>query len=129
MAEKINLSDGEWKIMQKLWEKSPQRLSELVESFQEETAWSKGTIFMMLKRMKEKGAVRQEKEGRGSLFHARASKAESIRTETKFFLEKVYGGSLSLFISHMAGQDALEEEEIDALYALLKKAKEAKDDD
>ena len=51
MAKHIVLSDGEWKLMKLLWENHPMTLGDMVEAMQDDTAWSKGTIFTMLRRM------------------------------------------------------------------------------
>ena len=54
MAKHIVLSDGEWKLMKLLWENYPMTLGDMVEAMQDDTAWSKGTIFTMLRRMNTK---------------------------------------------------------------------------
>ena len=51
MAKHIVLSDGEWKLMKLLWENHPMTLGDMVEAMQDDTAWSKGTIFTMLRRV------------------------------------------------------------------------------
>ena len=48
--EKINLSDGEWKIMNLLWEEPPKTLTQLTKELHTETGWTKHTIITMLKR-------------------------------------------------------------------------------
>ena len=57
MKETIALSDGEWKLMNLLWEESPRTIAQLVRAMADDTGWSKATIFIMLGRMEEKGAV------------------------------------------------------------------------
>lgn len=57
MKETISLSDGEWKLMNLLWEDSPRTVAQLVRAMAHDTGWTKATIFIMLGRMAEKGAV------------------------------------------------------------------------
>ena len=45
-----------------------------------------------------------------------------MRRETRSFLDRVYQGSVGLMVSAMASEKALSQEEIDALYAILKEA-------
>lgn len=45
-----------------------------------------------------------------------------VRRETRSFLDRVYQGSVGLMVSAMASEKALSQEEIDALYAILKEA-------
>ena len=67
MAKHIVLSDGEWKLMKLLWENHPMTLGDMVEAMQDDTAWSKGTIFTMLRRMSTKGVIRSTKRQRRNL--------------------------------------------------------------
>ena len=39
MARQISLSDGEWKLMNLLWEKSPRTIAELVKALAGDTGW------------------------------------------------------------------------------------------
>ena len=119
MNKNTILSDGEWKIMHKLWEKAPQTLTELVNALFDETKWTKGTVSTLLSRMTEKGAVRTETAGRNKLFHPILSKNDAEMQETGHFLSKVYEGSVGMMISSMAGAGNLKKEDIDQLYAIL----------
>lgn len=122
MDRAANLSDGEWKLMNLLWEQAPRTIAELVSTLKDDTGWTKATIFMMLSRMAGKGAVRFEPGGRSKLFYPVLKKDDAAYRETESFLSKVYGGSLGLMVASMAGQKALSKEEIDRLYAILQKA-------
>lgn len=53
----VNLSDSEWKLMNRLWEQSPRTIMELTASLKEDTGWSKNTVITMLARLEAKGAV------------------------------------------------------------------------
>ncbi len=122
MTKQISLSDGEWKLMKLLWEKSPRTVAELVRALADDTGWSKSTIFIMLGRMEEKGAVRVESGGRSKLYHAAVPETALAAGETRRFLDKVYEGSLQLMVSSMAGQKALSRADIEELYAILREA-------
>lgn len=122
MRRKTTLSNGEWKIMNLLWEQSPQTFTQLFDALKADTGWAKGTVFTMLERMEEKGAVRIETSGRSKLYSPLWEKEQAVGHETESFLSRVYGGSLGLMVSSMAGQKALSQEDIDELYAVLREA-------
>ena len=128
MKEVIALSDGEWKLMNLLWQESPRTIAQLVKALESDTGWSKATIFIMLGRMEEKGAVTVEEGGRSKLYYAAVPKDELAAGETAHFLQKVYNGSIQMMVSSMAGQKALSQEDIDELTAILEKAREASHD-
>jgi len=118
----MNLSDGEWKLMHLLWEEAPRTIAQLVIALKDDTAWTKGTIFMMLSRMQDKGVVRFEAGGRSKLFYPVLKKQDAATYETESFLSKVYDGSIGLMVASMAGQKALKKEDIEELYAILREA-------
>ncbi|MCI8524628.1 MAG: BlaI/MecI/CopY family transcriptional regulator [Oscillospiraceae bacterium] len=122
--EAIALSDGEWKLMNRLWSASPQTVPQLVRAMAQDTGWSRATIFIMLGRMEEKGAVRMEQDGRAKRYYAAVPRDQITAQETARFLEKVYQGSLQMMVSSMAGQNALSREDIDELYEILRQAEQ-----
>ncbi len=124
MSKNVSLSDGEWKLMNLLWERSPRTIADMVSELKDDTGWSKNTIFVMLSRMEEKGAVRFEEGSRARQYYPAIQKSETAAKETESFLKKVYDGSLGLMVASMAGQKALRKEDIEELYEILRRAEE-----
>ena len=124
MEEILSLSDGEWKLMNLLWEDSPRTVAQLVKATADDTGWSKATIFIMLGRMAEKGAVIVREGARAKQHYAAVPRDQIAARETEQFLNKVYHGSLQLMVSSMAGQKALSQEDIDELYEILRRAEQ-----
>lgn len=120
----FRFSDGEWKLMNLLWEQEPRTIGELVEALKEDTGWNKSTIFMMLKRLLEKGAVRMESGGRYQLYYPVVPREEATLRETENFLSKVYRGSVGMMLASMTGQKQLTKDEIDELYTILRAAQD-----
>ena len=118
----INLSDSEWKLMNRLWAQSPRTITELTAAVREETGWSKNTVITMLSRLEAKGAVTHEEGGRAKRYVPLLRREDAARAETGNFLSKVYGGSLGLMMSAMAQSKALTEEDIAELSAILERA-------
>ena len=57
---KIDLSNSEWKLMNRLWQTSPMTITELTAALREDTGWSKNTVITMLSRLEGKEAVHHE---------------------------------------------------------------------
>ena len=121
---RINLSDGEWKLMNRLWEQSPRTIMELTAAVRDDTGWSKNTVITMLSRLEAKGAVRHEEGERAKQFYPILDRADTQRQETRSFLSRLYGGSLKLMVNTLVGDTRLSDEDLAALDALLKKAEE-----
>lgn len=122
--EKINLSDGEWKIMNLLWEEPPKTLTQLTKELHTETGWTKHTIITMLKRLEAKHAVYHEEGEKAKMFYPLIPRSEAELEEIKGFLNRVYEGSVSMMLYSMVSAKTLSKQEIDELYEILKKAEE-----
>ena len=122
--KRINLSDGEWNIMNVLWKSAPQTITKLTSALKESTGWSKHTIITMLGRMESKGAVKYEQGVKAKQYYPVVERAETALEETESFLDKVYSGSLGLMVNTMVEKNSLSKEEIEELYAILKRAEE-----
>ncbi len=119
---KIDLSNSEWKLMRRLWERSPSTITELTAALREETGWSKNTVITMLSRLEAKGAVRHEEGEKAKRYFPSLRREDAARDETESFLSKVYGGSLGLMMSAMVESRRLSESDIAELSAILDKA-------
>ncbi len=115
---------GEWKIMEYLWAESPRTLMEIVRAMAEETGWAKSTVTTMVTRMEAKGLLRFEEGGRARKIYPAVTREEAAGAETDSLLDKVYRGSASVLMSTLVERKKLRREDIDELYALLRKAEE-----
>ena len=121
----VNLSDSEWKLMNHLWARSPQTITELTAVLRAETGWSKNTSITMLSRLETKGAVRYEPGGRARRYFPSVQREDAALAETESFLSKVYGGRLGLMVSSLVESRALSEEDLAELAAILERAEGA----
>ncbi len=119
---RVNLSDGEWRLMTRLWEGSPRTITQLTALLREDTGWDKHTVITMLSRLEAKGAVRHD-GGTPKQYVPTLLRQDAQRQETESFLGKVYGGRLGLMMSAMVDAQALTQSDIDELTAILERAK------
>lgn len=124
MDKKISLSDGEWKLMNCMWEASPRTITGFVAALKEETGWTKHTVISMLSRMEAKGAIYHEEGERAKQFYPAVQRKDVIFAETHNFLSRFYKGRIGLMLSAMIDQKALSREDINELYAILNEAEE-----
>ena len=122
MGKKINLSDGEWKVMNCLWKHSPQTITQLVNALKEETGWNKHTVITYLTRLETKGAIQYKRGERAKLFYPVIDQNDAALAETQSFVSKVHGGRIGLMLSAMIDNEAISKEEVDELYSILNRA-------
>lgn len=122
--KQVSLSVSEWKLMEHLWAEAPRTITQLVHALGPDTGWAKATIITMLSRLEAKGAVRWETNGRAKEYFPTVTRESVSAAETRSFLDKVYHGSVSLLVNAMAHENALSADDIDELYAILRKAEQ-----
>lgn len=122
----VPLTEAEWKIMLRLWEKSPQTMMELTRSLQNETGWTKHTVITMLKRMNAKGTVHICEAGPVKTYSPAVSKERVAREQTQTLLKRLFSGHASLLVSDMVEQGELDDSELAALENILLHAKNTK---
>ena len=123
MIYNIILSDGEWKLMNLLWDAAPRTIGEMVNELREDTGWTKATVNIMLNRLSEKGAVRIDAGGKAKQFYPLLPREDAVKQEVKSCLGKIKTGGIGLLVSTMAEDCSLTDEEIDELYRILKEGR------
>ena len=121
--ERVNLSAGEWRVMEELW-KAPATLMELVRAMGESAGWAKSTVSTVVRRMEDKGLIRAEQEGRAKVFYPAIAREEAAVTETESLLSRVYHGSVGLMVSTLLQNRRISKEELKELQALLDQGEE-----
>ena len=120
---KISLSAGEWRIMERLWEKHPRTLTELVRELGPDTGWSKSTIVTMVNRLEAKGAVTYTEGGRARLYAPAVPREQAALEETESLLRRIYRGSIGMMVNTLADARGLSDADIEELSAVLEKAR------
>lgn len=118
----VHVTDSEWYVLDCLWQQSPQTAMELVEALSRRIGWAKSTTLTTLRRMEEKGLLAGETVGRSRRFTPLVDREAVILRETSGFLDRVYRGSVGLMVSTMARRQALTEEDLEVLRAILAQA-------
>lgn len=117
------ISESEWEVMKLLWNKSPMTSEEIIESLSEDNNWTKQTIKTFIIRLTKKNAIGYEKEGRIYKYYPLVNEKDCRKYENKSFLQKVYNGSLGVFISNFLEEENLSTNEIEELEKILKQKK------
>jgi len=119
----IQLSEAELKIMQTLWDRSPQTMAEITRAVYDETAWSKNTVITLLKRMIAKGTVRADETVTPKTYAPLVDRQALAKQETKSLLKRLFKGNATMLMSNMVENADLSTEDLDEMIRLLQKAK------
>ena len=107
------LFDGEYKLMEILWQAGADHSARLVELCAQRLGWNKSTTYTVLRRLKNKGAV----EHRDTVVTPLLTRAAAIRAEGAE-LERRAGG-LSPFLAAFLGGRKLTPAEAEELKELI----------
>ena len=99
------LFEGEYKLMEVLWDAGAVNSTHLVELCREKLGWNKSTTYTVLRRLKNKGALRHE----NTVVTPVLTREEAIRAQGEELVERV--GGLSLFMTaFLSGRKPTREE-------------------
>ena len=118
-----HLTPNEWYVMECLWAKPCCTGREAVEYLKKAVGWSRSTTLTMLRRMTEKKMISCRDQDGLLVYSPLLDREHAVQQETKSFLGRVYNGSVSLLLSAITQREALSQQELDELYAILKEAK------
>lgn len=117
--------ESEYRFCLILWEKEPITSRELVALCKERLDWKPTTTYTVLKRLAERGVLKNEHSVVTSLL----SKEQAQAAEIDELVEKKFEGSLPAFIAAFVGRKKLTSREIDEVQRMIDRyRKEAGDD-
>ena len=117
----VRLSEAELCVMEVLWS-AGQRLTanEVAERVPGERGWSFATVKTLLSRLLAKSAVKPVKDGRRFLYAPAIERERYVAAESRRFVTRLFGGKLSPLFAHLADDEALDDEDLAKIEALLK---------
>jgi BlaI family penicillinase repressor len=122
VAERI--SDAEHAVMEVLWDDSPLTAQDVAERVDPARGWSAATVKTLLGRLLAKEAVRHEVDGRRYLYSPAVQREEYVAGESRRLIDRLFGGRLTPLVAHLAERDALTEQDITEIEALLRELKQ-----
>lgn len=109
--------ESEYRFCLILWENEPIASGELAKLCKEKLGWSKTTTYTVIKRLSERGVVRNE----NTVVTALVSKEEAQEAEIDELVEKKFEGSLPAFIAAFTKRQELSEREIEEIRRIIEK--------
>ncbi|MGO4185391.1 BlaI/MecI/CopY family transcriptional regulator [Paenibacillus sp. MCAF9] len=121
MTKLPQITDAEWEVMKILWARKECPSSEIVKQLTETMDWSPKTIRTLLNRLVQKEAVgiNKDESRRAQMFYPLVSENEYLQSETKSFLQKLYGGAIKPMLANFLQEKKLTEQEINELKQLF----------
>lgn len=97
--EESKLCNSDYRLLLILWDHAPIGSGELVKLCQEELGWKKSTTYTEIKRLSEKGYIKNENAVVEPLY----TREEVQAQESGAFVERTFSGSLPQFLTAFLG--------------------------
>lgn len=113
------LYDAEYKLMEVIWDKEPINSTKLKNLCEELFGWKKSTTYSIVKRLKNKGILKNENATITSLITC----DEVNKYEIETLLEKNFKGSVPSFVATFLKNKKLSKDEVDEIMKIIEEAK------
>lgn len=113
--EAPKIFESEYRFCLLLWENEPVNSTKLVTLCKETLGWSKATTYTVIRRLSERGVIKNENTIVSSLI----SKEEAQSSRLEEMLEETFEGSMPAFIAAFSKSKKLSKSEVDQLQALI----------
>ena len=117
------IAEGEYAVMEVLWEESPLTAAEVAERVPAERGWSLATVKTMLSRLLAKGVLSHEEEGRRYLYRPSIRREDYVAEESGRLIDRMFGGRVTPLVAHLAERDRLTPADIEEIEKLLRELK------
>ena len=107
--------ESEYRFCLILWEHEPVKSSELVALCREQLGWKPTTTYTVIKRLSERGVLKNE----NSVVSSLVTKDEVQTAEIHELVEKKFEGSLPAFVAAFTRHQNITEDEIDEVQRMI----------
>ena len=90
----MQLSEAEWKVMNRVWQSHPATAREVLSDLEAETSWAYTTVKTVMSRLVEKGALKVTMRANTSLYEPALDRGKARRTAIRSLVERAFDGAL-----------------------------------
>ena len=109
--------ESEYRFCLILWENEPIKSTDLAKLCKEKLEWSKTTTYTVIKRLSERGVIKNE----NAIVTSIISKEEAQQSELEELMDKKFEGSLPAFIAAFGKRQSLSDAEIEEIRRIIER--------
>ena len=107
--------ESEYRFCLILWDNEPVSSGKLVQLAKEALGWSKATTYTVIRRLSERGVLKNE----NTIVTSLISKEDAQKSRLEEMVEETFEGSMPAFIAAFSKTKKLTRQEVDQLQALI----------
>lgn len=105
--------------MQFLWDRYPSTANDVFAALGSDNGWSEATVKTLLGRLRNKGAVAVEPDGKRFLYRPAIERDAWVLAESSHMLDRLFDGRLAPLVSHFSSHGKLSQRDLDELRELI----------
>ncbi|MBR3934289.1 MAG: BlaI/MecI/CopY family transcriptional regulator [Clostridia bacterium] len=113
--ENEKLCTSDYRFMDIVWDNEPVKSGELVSLCNEKLGWKKSTTYTMVKKLSQKGYLKNE----NSIVTSLIPRKEVQMFESNYVVNSAFGGSLPSFIASFVSRRQLSKKEIEEIRSII----------
>ena len=113
--ETPKIFESEYRFCLLLWDNEPINSTKLVQLAKESLGWSKATTYTVIRRLAERGVVKNE----NTIVTTLISKEEAQNSRLEEMVEETFEGSMPAFIAAFSRSKKLTRQEVEQLKAFI----------
>ena len=122
MAKKnYELTEGEWAIIQAVWENEPCAAPAVQEELETRKNWTYSTVKTMMDRMVTKGLLKTERMRNLILYRSVVTRIQAQKSEIKRTVKRAFDGALTPMMQFLLNNHKLSQKQLNELEKLIKK--------
>ena len=116
-----NLTEGELRLMDVVWEKRSATVAEVAEALPKELELAYNTVLTTMRILEEKGYLRhaKSKEGRAFVYRAVIGRQEASRNAVRYLVSRFYRNSTEALVLHLLQDEELSDKELGRIRSLI----------
>ncbi|MHC4364950.1 MAG: BlaI/MecI/CopY family transcriptional regulator [Planctomycetota bacterium] len=124
---KYELTEGEWAIIQAVWDNQPCAAPTVQEALEEQKGWSYSTVKTMMDRMAAKGLLKTERIRNLILYRPAITRRQAQDSEVMRAVKRAFDGAFTPLMQFLLDNNKLSKSELGELEAMIKnKSKKVK---
>ena len=122
MAKKnYELTEGEWAIIQAVWENEPCAAPTVQEELETRKNWTYSTVKTMMDRMVTKGLLKTERIRNLILYRSVITRIQAQKSEIMRTVKRAFDGALTPMMQFLLDNHKLSQKQLNELERLIKK--------
>jgi predicted transcriptional regulator len=118
--KKYDITEGEWAILQAVWDSQPCAAPTVQEVLQEEKGWTYSTVKTMMDRMVAKELLKTERIRNLILYRAAVTRKEAQHSEIMRTVKRAFDGAFTPMMQFLLESNKLSENQLAELEAMIK---------